>query len=631
MQPNDIAGSLLRVGSSHKDGVLWLMGAFGRGGLTVLPNAHGWIILSRSSVVPDAGVVLTVVKWRQVGNRQTQTAVYRVVKPWCQDGDIADPLVLPVEACADFASGTRIAVVGFRSEGIWVSRLGDERSLDTVVDTRLFESILPVHMTAPVLGKRKARRTRLGGLGWRLANNPREDRSEGAEQLPYRYEGATYQLPVRFYLFATGGDAGTRRRFVARSHAVLLNSNGQVHAHWTPSEFRYRTRLNKLADRILVVLDTDPLPIELRTSLFTADRTELLRNPQAVRLEEELIAFLNDWDELEEANNEMIRESIRRSNRDRSTAALSERIARSARARAWRGSRSSGKRRRIRKVDPPKDLLNEPTTIRGPESVRLIRGRTRGIHYAINACDNFIPRRAECRVAIDHLDIEPSEDVTVGELRKGRVRVSVAVPMDADLTTATITVSVPSWPSTHGGLGPGLQTTTEIHIVDETDRPVPPSPSPKKKDRVREAALVDTTWTNHEEEATWGANTPGEIELVEASVLAEFGGERERFAGISGKVHHIKLNEEYAPLKAYASAGAKSVGDEGVARRKERYALGLGVYLLVTYQQLRGKRKSGEPIDDNVIADNCRAAAQGVLAVLPDFDRIATEAGLDGI
>ena len=632
MEPDDIAGSLLRVGSSRKDGVLWLMGAFGRGGLTVLPNAYGWVVLSRSSLKPEGGLVLTVVRWQKVGNRQTQTALYRVVAPWERDGDRADPLVLPVAACPDFECGTRIAVVGFRAEGIGVSRLGDERSLDTVIDTRLFEPSLPVHMTAPVLGAERARLTQLRGLGRRLDSNPRSDRVEGSEQLPFGYERRTYQLPVRFYLFAAGGDAGTRRRFVARGHAVLLNSNGQVHAHWTPAEFRHRTRLNKLYRRVLVVVDTDPLPLELRTSLFTADRTELLRNPHAVRLEDEVVAFLNDWDELQEANNQMVRESIRRSNRDRTTAALSERIARSARARAWRASALRGGQRPLRKVGAPKTLLDEPTTIMGPKSVvRMIRGRTRGIHYAMNACDGFIPRRAECEVTTDHLDIDPSEDITVGELRKGRIRISVAVPMDADLSTATITVRVPSWPSARGGLGIGLQTTTEIQIVDETDIPTRPSPPPNKQKKVRGPALVDTTWTNHEEEETWDANTPGEIELVEASVLAALGGERKRFDGIDGDVHHIKLNEEYAPLKAYASAGAKSVGDEGVARRKERYALGLGVYLLITDQQLQRKRESGEAIDDDAVADNCRAAAQGVLAVLPDFDLLAAEAGLDGI
>ena len=191
--------------------------------------------------------------------------------------------------------------------------------------------------------------------------------------------------------------------------------------------------------------------------------------------------------------------------------------------------------------------------------------------------------------------------------------------MDAELTTSTLTVTVPSWPSTHGGLGVGLQSTTEIQVLDEIDKPSRPPPPPKKGKKVRGPALVDTTWTNHEEEENWGANTPGELELVEASVLAALGGERQRFAGIDGEVHHIKLNEEYAPLKSYTSIGAKAVGDEGVARRKDRYALGLGVYLLVTHEQLRRRRESGEPIDDDVVIDNCRAAAQGVLAILPRF------------
>ena len=190
MRPEDIAASLLRVGSSRKDGVLWLMGAFGRGGLTVLPNAHGWIVLTRSSLTPEAGVVLTVVHWQRVGIQQTQTALYQVVSPWERDGDRADPLVLPAAACADFDCGTRIAVVGFRAEGIGISRLGDERSLDTVIDTRLFEPPLPVHLTAPVLEERRARLTQLRGLGRRLADNPREDRTEGDRAPPVRIREA---------------------------------------------------------------------------------------------------------------------------------------------------------------------------------------------------------------------------------------------------------------------------------------------------------------------------------------------------------------------------------------------------------------------------------------------------------
>ena len=630
MRPDDIADSLLRVGSSRKDGVLWLMGAFGRGGLTVLPNAHGWVILTRSSLDPEAGVVLTVVRWQRVGNRQTQTALYQVVSPWERDGDRADPLVLPSPACPDFDSGTRIAVVGFSAEGIWVSRLGDERSLDTVLDTRLFEPPLPVHLTAPVLEERGARLTQLRGLGRRLSDNPRPDRTEGTEHLPFGYEGRTYQLPVRFYLFATGSDAGTRRRFVARNHAVLLNSNGQVHAHWTPAEFRHRTRLNKLADRILVALDTDPLPLELRTSLFTADRTDLLRNPHAVRLEEELIAFLNDWDELEQANNDMIVDSIRRSNRDRSTADLSERIAKAAQARGWRAVSSSDGGRRRRPARPV-ELLDDPTTLTGRASVRLERGRTHGIHYSLNARDGFVPTRAQCRVTTTHLDIDPDEDLTVGELRNGRLRVSMAVPPDAELTTATVTIRVEPWLSIQGGLRQALDAETSIEIVDENDRPEPPAPEPEPGRRAAATMPIATMWTTHEDEPDWGVNTPGEMELVKASTFAELGDGYQRFGKHAGDGLLLKLNEEFTPLKAYTTMRAKKLGDDGVRRLKDRYALGLGVYMVVAHEQQRSSSGSGDPPNENLATAARRAAAQAILAMLPEFDALIAEAGLDGV
>lgn len=630
MRPDEIAGSLLRVGSSRKDGVLWLMGAFGRGGLTVLPNAHGWVVMSRSAVAEQAGVVLTVIRWQRVGNRQTQTALYRVVSPWSADGDDADPLVLPAEACSGFDSGTRLAVVGFRGEGISVSRLGDERSLDTMIDTRLFDPPLPIQMTAPVLESRGSRLTQLRGLSRRLAANPRPDRTEGAEELPFGYGGRTYQLPVKFYLFATGADAGTRRRFVARNHALLLNSNGQVHAHWTSPEFRHRTSLHKLADRILVVLDTDPLPLELRTSLFTADRTELLRNPHAVRLEEELVSFLNDWDELEEANNEMIRESIRRSNRDDSTADLSERIAKAAESRGWRAA-PDPKRKRRKRPDRPMNLLDDPTTLSGRDSLRLERGRTHGIYYSLDARDSFIPKRAVCKATTTHLDIDPEEDLTVGELRRGRLRVSVAIPADAELMTATLTIRIEPWVSGQGHLHDALQHEASLEIADEDDRPEPPAPKPDNGRRVRGTMPIATLWTSHEEEAEWGANTPGEAELVPASTFAALGNGYERFAGAEVDGLLLKLNEDFTPLKAYSSMRARSVGDQAVRQLKNRYALGFGVYMVVADAHQRRANQAGEPPDGDLIDASRRAAAQAVLAMLPEFDTLIAEAGLDGV
>lgn len=358
MSPAELPSALFKVGSSRKDGVLWQQGAFGRGGLTVLPSCAAWVVVTRKdpallAVDEVDQVAVAVVRWVRVGNRQTDTAVYQVTSPWENDGDRALPLAFSADAC-DFAPGTHLAVVAFEAEGIWVSRLGDERSLDTLLDTRLFEPALPASLVTPALGVRDTRTTVLRGLGRRLEENPRADRRKGSEELPFMHDRVTYRLPIRYFMFPAG-DVGARRRFVARDHALIWNSNGQVHAHWTPAEFRHKTRLPKLADRILVVVGTDALPLPLRTSLFTADRTELLRNADAVRLEEELVAFLDDWDELWRANNDLIRDAIRRSNSDRSTVGVARRISRALRVRGsgGRSTNADSSRRRPEPGCPP--------------------------------------------------------------------------------------------------------------------------------------------------------------------------------------------------------------------------------------------------------------------------------------
>jgi len=627
MTAEDISSSFLRVGSSRKDGILWQLGAFGRGGLTVLPNCHGLVVVSRSALAPDAGIVICVVRWERIGNRQTETALYQVVSPWGSERDDSSVLVLPREAAPDFEPGTHVGVVGFRSEGIWVSRLGDERSIDTVIDTRLFEPQLPLTLTTPVFGDRDRRTTRLRGLGARLADNPRSDRIEGADHLPIRIDDRTYQLPVRFFLFASG-DVGGRRRFVAHDHSLILNSNGQVHAHWTPAEFRHRTRLSKLADRILVVVDTDPLPLDLRTSLFTADRTELLRHPAAVRLESELVAFLNDWDDLLQANNEMIRDAIRRSNVDRSTAALAERIAKVIKLRVTATVPTSGRQPRSPRPPQPRELLDDPTSVALPDGVNLRRGRTHGIHATLNGKDRFIPTRSTCSVLTTHLDLDPVNDVTVGELTHGRLRISLAVPADAELATAELRVRIEGWLSANGGLHDALEASMTFTVIDADNEQPPTRPLSQTTSGREERAPIALLWTKHESEPTWDAMTVGEVEHVSAESLGELGGDYAHFARRSGDVSLVKLNEEFAPLKAYATLRARSVGDEGVARAKDRYGLGVAVEMLLTDIEVTVRRDAGQWVDDSFVCATMVAAARGVLAVLPDYDALSAEIGM---
>lgn len=636
MSPCDLPGALFRVGSSRKDGVLWQQGAFGRGGLTVLPNCGAWVVVTRKDpqLLPSDAldqVAIAVVRWTRVGNRQTDTAVYQVTERWESDGDVALPVVLPADEC-DFMPGTHLAVIAFEAEGIWVSRLGDERSLDTLLDTRLFEPALPVSLVTPALGERSERTTVLRGLGRRLADNPRPDRSEGREELPFMHGRVTYRLPIRYFLFPAG-DVGARRRFVAHDHALMWNSNGQVHAHWTPAEFRHKTRLPKLADRLLVVVDTDALPLAFRTSLFTADRTELLRNADAVRLEEELVAFLDDWEDLWRANNDLIRDAIRRSNSDRSTVGIARRISRALRVRGGGGRSSTqdaDKRRPSRAIPVPTLLLDDPTRVAGPAEVVAVRGRTKGVYVSINGIDDFVPRRADVRVVCTHLDVNPDADITLGRLRNGRIRIAIAVPPDAELVEAELTIEIPHWIGQAGGQRGPLVFACPFRVVDAV-APEPDRGASGQSGTTPSSEHVALVWTSHEAEAGWTPQSVGEIERIDADSLSQVASDYVALAGQHFEVAVLKLNEEFAPLKAYASLRAREVGDEGVARAKDRYAVGVGVDMLVLDEHVRRLSSRGQVVDEGWLEAARTAAARGVLAVMPDYDQLVAEAGLEGV
>src|SRR5215211_2198842 len=97
------------------------------------------------------------------------------------------------------------------------------------------------------------------------------------------------------------------RNFIAQGHSVLLLANGQAHKHWDQQELRLRAdKLTKLYDRILVVADLDEIPVDQRTSqLFTPDRVDLVKSPDAARLLDGIAAMLNSWAELLDLNKEL--------------------------------------------------------------------------------------------------------------------------------------------------------------------------------------------------------------------------------------------------------------------------------------------------------------------------------------
>lgn len=640
MTAETIPSTIFGVGGSHKTDWDWLQGSYGMGGETTYRNARAVVVVTRRDpqllrMHEDDRIAIAVVQWNDY--KRTKSAQYLVTSEWEKPGDRAMPFSIPAAKCASFQPGTYLALISYGVEGFHRARGGgDEKSFEAVLNTRLFKPVTPVKFRNHLLERSRDSDT-LRGLFRRLRDNPRKERHEGTETLPYNVDGTTYHLPVSFYVFSKPGDAGERRNFVARDHAVIFTSNGQVHHHWDASMFRYRTELRKLYDRILVIVETDELPLQIRNSFFTADRQQLVRNDPAIRLEEEVTGFLNDWDELKDINGQLIREAIASNHDSRPTINIAKMISRALSIRGFAlteprgkegtgrgaGSRPGGKRIQI-------DLLTDPTMIEGPEHALAEEGKTKFVSFVINAENDFVPKRATLRVTCNHPEIG-ERDITVGSLRGGRIRVSIAVPMGAQNGSFDLAVSISDWIRSSGGLGPTLEWKSQFEVVEERTRPAKGPGKQPGQSGASEGSLVAIIWKSHEEEQGWSKMTVGEVLAVPAEQLANDRSEYAELARLgTTPIPTVLLNSTFAGLKQYLESRARRVTEMTLDQKRDQYAVGVGVGLCMLYQDSERRRESGEPQPDdswlNVAKDGL---ARGVLSMMPAFDELAKEAGLE--
>ena len=258
-------------------------------------------------------------------------------------------------------------------------------------------------------------------------------------------------------------------------------------------------------------------------------------------------------------------------------------------------------------------------------------GKVKGLYFKLNAKDGFVDRRASITVAFDHPDVGLSE-ISVGELRAGRLRVSIAVPESADLGEFTLKAKIGSWIKTSGGLGADFEWTTKVVIFQEL-APKPSGPKPGSGAGTSgpgEGGMVALIWRSDDDEAMeeWNPLTVGSVEMVAGSDLAAQRTEYAELRSVSAEIPTIVLNKTYSPLKTYMQARASELTEEGVEQARDRYAVGVGVALLVIDQTVREAQKEGRAIDEASLAAGRQAAARAVLSVMPAYDRLARE--LDG-
>lgn len=633
MEPADVSRTIFAVGSSHKSRTRWQQGAFGLGGTSTYRNAKAIVLVTRRA--PEMGrdedrIAVAVVLWEATG--KGQMAYYLTTMDWREgDNRDAEPWSAPATEYPSFEPGTHLALISYGVEGFHLNRSGDERTFDMLLNTRLFEPIVPVRFTNNTL---RGRNEYLRGLQQRLDDNPSAERLTDTEDMLYAFGGQTYRLPVRYWVFPIG-DAGSRRRFVARYHALMFTSNGQVHHHWTAPDFRWRVKaLNKLDERILLVVETDALPIELRTTLFTPDRSEMIANEAALQLEDQVADFLNDWDKLVEINSQLVREAISRSSGSRSTLNVARRIAAALKVRGFGlggpgttgggGGVKRGHRRRV-------ETYPDPTTLEGPDLQIIEDGKVRYMPYMLNAHDDFLDSgRGELTFTCEHPDINPAQHIAVGRLRDGYVRVQLQVPDGADEGDFELVATLEGWHRAAGGIGAKLSYTTKLRIVDESNAITPGPGRQAGKRGADEGGMVAVLWAKPESWPGLHNANPGMVDEVAAADLAA---RREEYRPLASrgqeKIATVVLNEEYAPLRRYIASRAQGVKEETMDRANERYAVGTGVGLLILREHREERLKAGHAVDEDDDLHARQAIARSVLTMMPDFDNLIREAGIE--
>jgi len=643
IEPGYGGDSIFALGSAHKSKSLWQQGAFGIGGATTFRNATAVVLVSRRApeMLPEEDRILVAVcLWQH--SMKGKGLFYLVTSDWDEGrnpGAVA--WSAPASAFPDFAPGTHLALINYGTERLHAIRHSDNpSSFDRILDTRLFSPVSPVRFRNHLIRGDHARVRR--GLARRFEDNPRSDRRERTANMPFRVAGETYELPVSFFFFdatqrstPSAETVGDKKNFIANGHTLMFTSNGQAHHHWTPLDFRDRTKLNKVADHVLVVVETDPLPIAVRTDFFTADRAGMRASEETLRLESSVAEFLAGWDELREINSKLILESIRSSRNGRPTLEISRQISRAFAIRSngfsLLGARGNGEHGRggrdEREPKPPAILHADPTALRGPESVQAVCGASKTIRFALDARDEFIESGRGClTVSCTHPEIGDA-DIAVGPLHSGRIRVIVTVPAEVQLGDFTLSAGVYEWERVSGGLGPDLEWETRFEVVAEAKKPTPMQRNGKSKTKSTDGPQVALLWRSGDEIGLTPV-MPGKIEEVAARLVAAEPEYAELAKLGEAPVLTIYLNQDYAPLKRYLGVRERELVAETPAA--DRYAVDVGVAMLVLHHAREARVKKGERVDEAMLETARHAAAQGAVSILPQFDELVKQACLDG-
>jgi len=210
------------------------------------------------------------------------------------------------------------------------------------------------------------------------------------------------------------------------------------------------------------------------------------------------------------------------------------------------------------------------------------------------------------------------------------VRVAIAVPVGADEGVFDLEAELSAWLCSAGGIGPTMSWMTRLEVVEELPRTSNGSGANRGRHGSGKGGQIAVLWTSLDEEEGWTKPTVGEVEMVEAALLASQRDEYADLAILGAKaIPVIKLNKAYPYLKKYLEKGVLSLTDGGPEAAKGRYAVGVGVALTLLDEGIRKRQDAeGSPNESWILASQ-QALARGVLSMRPSFDELARETGVE--
>jgi hypothetical protein len=637
----EMPGTILSLESDNKLGKEYLHGVFGKGGSVACLFSRATIIVTRKQpdlLADDEEDLVSLAVVRQGDAPDMKLPFFRYL------ADPADELPYAVPAAeTDFEPGTLVMHVGYQAERMGQQQWQFEESIYAYAETLLFRPTLPYQLhdarsaeaNARPEGRQKP--STLMGLGQRLdALKPADgllDRG-GPARMPVPGVG---EVGMRWWLL---DDEDRRRRRIAKGNMTLFITGGQVHRAWDTARFiSLVDGRRRVGRRLIVEIDTEPIPQKKRVTIFSSFRETMLKSPEAAAVERAVAEWLASEPNLDDAESKFTRQALHSTGEEVSPA-LRQRLNRAIRARIpGLGGTGSGAapRQKPPKPKPREELYDEPTTLTGPEELQVLPGQRRMFYAQANAVDGFVPDRGDIELVV--APGSPSFEFGKGDLRRGRLQLSLFAPADSDLGEYSLEMAL-SWLRSAGGVTT-LTWPVKVKVVSEIRAPKPPPGGHgRKKTPQGETAFI---WSNPDNQPEWDDDVVGDLQNVKGDDLAAAQADTYKdLKGVEDTIPTVVLNERFRDLQAYKRSVASKIGDQALRTRLDKYALAVGVAvanlsaqeekLAKAYTAWEQSENGAEPEKAMTEAQMRRGLAhhaRGVLALMPDFDELLGDVNVE--